>query len=491
MESLTGSTAISRMTRLEALAESQECAITHSKHWSETDNLDGLEPGLVICHTTAQTQSIPDDLGKLFQDQFPSAENLEESLAWGEWKWSGREGPVPQLEVAPGLVRLTAPDLNKREKRANKQADSTVDLVCLDSEREGSDKLIRGWSRSSRAKMIARLSTLDYTPLMGRVEQPAMVTLTYPGLWEEVAPNGAVVKKHLRAFFERFRRAWGESWCGVWKLEFQRRGAPHFHLLMPIPHGVATAGKAGSRQKTPVGDGLKFRAWLSLVWADIVGATGIDRERHELAGTAVDYAEGAKARDPKKAAQYFAKHGAYSAKEYQHDVPKLWRDSEISVGRFWGYRNLKPLVRSVTITAEESIQIARVLRKLGSRSTRWNGVTRKVETIKAVRRVRRPRRTILPGGEVKQAKDEYGELLFDEQDNPIDHIKYRWTTVPVKRMTGTKLGGGYLCVENGARTAETIGRFLEVCLNDAPRNLPVGMRGEMMNRFKEPEVLTV
>ncbi len=57
------------------------------------------------------------------------------------------------------------------------------------------------------------------------------VTLTY-----RAAPaDGARAKRDLAALQKRFMRRW-PSMGAVWKLEFQKRGAPHFHLLL-VPSG--------------------------------------------------------------------------------------------------------------------------------------------------------------------------------------------------------------------------------------------------------------
>lgn len=476
----------------ETTIDSDRVAETSSAERSSSAELGAGSSGLVICPKTVRNSltctnsDIPDDASGLFPTRFPDRETIDDALSWGSWCWDGREGPVPQLEVAPGLVRLTAPDLNRREKRRNRSIDAPVICSTLDaSEAKQTDGLgeIRGWSRKSRANMLARLATLDYKPLMGRIEQPAMVTLTYPRQWEKLAPDGKTVKKHLIAFFKRYERAWGEPWCGVWKLEFQRRGAPHFHLLQIVPHGTAGDKRnKSSRGRRLLGEGLPFRSWLSLIWADIVGSTGDDRKNHELSGTAVDFAEGAKARNPKAAAAYFSKHGAYASKEYQNEVPELWIKNGSSVGRFWGYRGLSPLVRGITMSADDSIKCSRVLRSLGSRNTYWNGRTRKRDTVKALRKIRRPRRTILPDGTVKQKRDKStGELVFSEDGTPVDHLSYRWQTVPVQRMKGTIFGGGYLCVESGPDIARELGRYLAIC-NESNACPPVGMRGSIRYR---------
>ncbi len=67
---------------------------------------------------------------------------------------------------------------------------------------------------------------------------PAMITLTYPGDWLTVAPSADAVKRvHFKALAKRWQRNWGHPLRCVWKLEFQRRGAPHLHLFTVPPGG--------------------------------------------------------------------------------------------------------------------------------------------------------------------------------------------------------------------------------------------------------------
>jgi hypothetical protein len=79
---------------------------------------------------------------------------------------------------------------------------------------------ITEWSRKSRAAMCRTFAELDYTPLVDCGRVPAMVTLTYPGDWEYVAPDGASVKRHMVLWRKRFQREWGEPARYIWKLEF-------------------------------------------------------------------------------------------------------------------------------------------------------------------------------------------------------------------------------------------------------------------------------
>lgn len=76
-----------------------------------------------------------------------------------------------------------------------------------------------GFSKASRRRLLRKLSRLDDT-------RPKFITLTYPSEY----PDAQTAKRHLRAFLQRVRRRVPEA-SAVWRLEFQDRGAPHFHLL--------------------------------------------------------------------------------------------------------------------------------------------------------------------------------------------------------------------------------------------------------------------
>jgi hypothetical protein len=130
---------------------------------------------------------------------------------------------------------------------------------------------------------------------------------------------------------KRFHREYGESARYVWKLEFQRRGAPHVHLWM--------APRSRGRSGQP------FRVWLSHAWTDVVAHPDpSERARHLLAGTAADVLNGLRACDPKRLAIYFTKHSSPNTlgdKEYQHIIPGPWREPGKGPGRFWGVFGLK------------------------------------------------------------------------------------------------------------------------------------------------------
>lgn len=175
-----------------------------------------------------------------------------------------------------------------------------------------------------------------------------MITLTYPGDWLAVAPTASHAKRHLQQFRKRYERRFGRSFYAMWKSEFQRRGAVHFHIFSASPIPI-----------------VKFRKWVATTWSEIVSpATEEERLKHLSAGTAVDLAKGATIETARLVAVYFSKHSSanFGDKEYQNMPPKEWVESG-SVGRFWGYWNLKPVEMEARISERETIAIARVLRR--------------------------------------------------------------------------------------------------------------------------------
>lgn len=356
----------------------------------------------------AEAQTIPDtlrgstedqafDIGALWSPRFPGADLVDTAAALIPDQVCGQvqEGPSWRISVSPGRVRVWTKDEADAERTDNRERDLRMkaadamaafmelgddgDLIEDVPERTPS-RVISEWSRKSRANMIGVLADLDFAPLFADPRRiPGMVTLTYPGCWLTVAPNGKAVKKHMKALRKRFLRKFGADLGCIWKLEFQGRRewawqdgqqvynwcrcsvcdgrddgrAPHVHMLMCPPN----ADKNG----TPV----NFREWLSTTWAAIVDHPDPEqRKRHLNAGTRIDFAEGMRAADPRRVVTYFAKHGNAKAKEYQHLVPTAWtEDPEDGPGRFWGYWGLKPKVATAAVSPETGTQAGRILRR--------------------------------------------------------------------------------------------------------------------------------
>ncbi|MCI0387043.1 hypothetical protein [Streptomyces sp. CNQ085] len=367
--------------------------------------------------------------------------------------WDGTEGPRPMLTIAPGALAIGWPDIARRERTAER-ARETARQRASDLGRYRAEyvddpapleptRVVSEWSRKSRSRMTRKLAELDYGPLLKLGLKLPMTTLTYPGDWEVVAPTGKAVKRHLLTFYKRFARAWGFEWLGIWKLEFQRRGAPHIHLWGPEPEG--TAGElrrlTQRRYRPAVGDGgLEYREWLSAVWADIVAHPDPEQRRlHQGAGTAVNYREGARMRDPRRLAVYFTKHGSYSAKEYQNRVPEAWQAPGAGPGRFWGYRGLESAAAGVELDPVAAVWAGRILR----RYARAQGVTQQ-------RTVRRTR------GGVPVPTDRVIGLAGAQYAEPT-RTRYRTVRRRVVRLGN---GRGFLCVNDGPSLAASLARAL-------------------------------
>ncbi|UQB93077.1 hypothetical protein KN252_003520 [Mycobacterium intracellulare] len=360
-----------------AKAAGRESGSGRSDGGSGVDRVPAGTNGLVICAKSVRDAveggvdaelSAADALGLRFPspDLVASAAALfEPAEPWAHGR--DRLSVEPEsgrfrITVGPGVVRLAWTNPVRAEKASARAVNHhRLDVaVEVDRIKAGCDtpdppgRAITEWSRKSRAAMCRTFAELDYTPLVDSGRVPAMVTLTYPGDWECVAPDGASVKRHMVLWRKRFQREWGEPARYIWKLEFQRRGAPHIHLWMAPPQTLSRSGR-------------KFRDWLSQEWADIVAHPDAEqRVRHLLAGTAIDILNGLRACDPKRLAIYFTKHSSPNLdgdKEYQHVVPELWQQPGRGPGRFWGVYGLKKAIAVVEIAQDAYLAARRIVRR--------------------------------------------------------------------------------------------------------------------------------
>jgi len=325
--------------------------------------------------------------------RFPSPKMVAAAAALFEQAepWAcgqGRRDTEPEsgqfrITVGPGVVRLGWTNPVRAEKTAERAVchhQRDVDDAKLHVQRDlaptvgddvravvsstrrnpaggdqrGSGGVITEWSRRSRSAMCRTFAELDYTPLVESGRVPAMITLTYPGDWETIAPDGASVKRHMVLWRKRFHREYGEPARYIWKLEFQRRGAPHIHLWMAPPMSPGRSGRG-------------FAQWLSEAWAQVVDHPDpVQKARHRLAGTAIDVRNGLRACDPKRLAIYFTKHSSPNMdgnKEYQHIVPELWRQPGRGPGRFWGVYGLKKAIAVVEVIQDAYLTARRIVRR--------------------------------------------------------------------------------------------------------------------------------
>lgn len=165
---------------------------------------------------------------------------------------------------------------------------------------------IQSFSDSSRARLrkYLRETLADYK---------SMVTLTYP---RDCGIDGVASKDHLRRFLQELRRATKsnrEHWSAFWFLEFQKRGAIHFHIL--CTH-------------------FYHYEWIAKKWYDIVGS---GQEVHLQAGTRIEKIRAGR----NGISSYCAK---YAAKFDQKLIP----DGFGWVGRFWGVSGYRDRLSAAT-----------------------------------------------------------------------------------------------------------------------------------------------
>lgn len=420
-------------------------------------------PGLVLSAKTLRV--VPSTLAGLDNAVVSPtpADVVAAARAFGESPWQSlaEDSPLPRLVITPGALILTRTssrqivrtgELAQSRRIASVNAAVTfmvnrapIGPAIIDPDwrpRGTPAREVTGWSAKSRVNMVRVLASLDWGPVhelakAGRVL--AMVTVTYPGDWEVVAPDGKTAKAHLHMLACRYQRAWGESVIGAWKLEFQGRGAPHFHMLMAPPHGRARGRSVGA--------GLVFRHWLSVVWADIVNHPDpVEYQKHLAAGTGVDYATALKCSDPKRLAVYFGKHGQWASKEYQHIVPEPWREPGKGPGRFWGRWGLDVLAVAAELTPDDRLLAARILRRHAERVRVWDEAAQQFKYVRAMSSGKERWRDVDPVT---------GEVIW----------RKRRRRTRVRRFTSCS---GFLVVNDAPRLAHDLARALQVCGGDRP-----------------------
>ncbi|HXX88827.1 MAG TPA: hypothetical protein VEI83_01225 [Acidimicrobiales bacterium] len=191
---------------------------------------------------------------------------------------------------------------------------------------------ITGFSSDSRERLRRRAVSLPWENAVGP-GGIGMVTFTYP---EAFPTDGEVSKAQLKRLYERWRRRYGKP-RGMWKMEFQQRGAPHFHCFVGLPEPED-----------------ELRAWLLRQWYEVVRSGD---ERHRFHGVDISrWRWGTLGENRARVGEYFARHGAKGWKSYQNRVPEGY----VSPGQFWGVWGLKPDVRVFPLDWSEFVQHRRL-----------------------------------------------------------------------------------------------------------------------------------
>jgi hypothetical protein len=221
-------------------------------------------------------------------------------------------------------------------------------LVRFDSREPGEHKEacpkrseISEFSEKSRQRLRLSLAKVDQS----KCGRAIFGTLTYPA---DFPLDQKTFKKHLKMFSQRFLRAFPSAGFH-WKLEFQARGAAHFH---PIFWNL-------SSDKMFLGT---FRIWLACNWFEVVDS---GNQKHLLAGTSADLIN-----------SQFGIMRYVSGYASKSDQTK----PGCKVGRYWGIVGRVNIPRA----KEKVIELSSTQAKLVRRTTR-----RYMQAMNRMRRIRR------------------------------------------------------------------------------------------------------
>jgi len=157
---------------------------------------------------------------------------------------------------------------------------------------------IQVFSAESRFRLFRLIHKLEFS-------QVTFCTLTYP---KDFPTEAKVYKGHLKEYHRRFDKKYGPI-PGVWRLEYQKRGAPHYHIMyLDCPF-------------IPIDD------WCNL-WADVVGSSD---PNHRKIGVDVKLVTGGK--ESKLVCHYLAKYVAKTDNRLKDCIL-------IKPGRWWGKWNI-------------------------------------------------------------------------------------------------------------------------------------------------------
>lgn len=260
-------------------------------------------------------------------------------------------GQIIQLKLSPERMEGLVDPVQAGDPRAVRFRDKKEELFRRKSS-SAKRGVIRAFSRKSRQGLMVLMAGIDFE----RAGLPVFLTLTYPNEWVQ---DPREWKRHLDNFLRALRRKWPEVW-GVWKLEFQKRGAPHFHALLwdgPVVTGIEARRCNGKFCMVPDLSNEANRAvftWMSDTWYRVVGSGD---QKHLEAGTRIE---------PVMSRQgVMAYTGKYLGKTEDQELPE-------GMGRVWGIigkERWKTSPEKASLDTQEYFTIRRVMRRFYEHKT--------------------------------------------------------------------------------------------------------------------------
>lgn len=206
-----------------------------------------------------------------------------------------------------------------------------------------------GFSPASRLRMKKRLAKLNI-----KDKYCFFISLTYP---EKYIKDMRVSKRDLDVFRKAFAREFESFIGGIWRLERQKRGAPHYHMLL-------VSDKPISRKKI-----IEFikRRWADIVRTSYIKSGGDEKEYQEHYERHVNSGHNVQFMKSREMVQnYISK---YIAKVDEDSV-----DDEM--GRIWGQWQFNGKNLDFTpyetghLAREETVLLKRMVRKHKEASNR-------------------------------------------------------------------------------------------------------------------------
>lgn len=250
--------------------------------------------------------------------------------------------------VGASLLRVILPSRNGEKLEPEEGGD------LEDETEDGKRAEITDFSQKSRRNFRD-----DMAAILTEARRTAVLTtLTYPAEFPDASDR--IVKTHLEQLNKRMVRLVFDC-SGHWKMEFQARGAVHFHCILyglteekmvaafpPSPAALRKWEKAIKAGKITPGL-VGFQEWTAKAWFEIVGSGD---EKHLRAGVRVE-----RVKDPTSALWYMS---SYASKDDQ-------TKPGFRVGRYWGSFNKKHLpvapVEVDQLSQRQAVVVARCLRK--------------------------------------------------------------------------------------------------------------------------------
>lgn len=214
---------------------------------------------------------------------------------------------------------------------------------------------IVGFSRAARRRLTDRLMRVPWADIVqpdkhAKEARAYLVTLTYP---KEFPQSPGVYKAHLDNFHRALSYVKQNRYGAIWRLELQKRGAPHYHILLTFDSPV---------------DRHRLSVWVKRTWYRVVGSGDV---KHRAWGSDVR-------------PLYTPAGARFALMRYLIKYLGKPVTEGTEIGRCWGeWGTLATVVRCAVVfaTYESWVEFVRRVRKWG----KWSGYLRKLRHPEGVR----------------------------------------------------------------------------------------------------------